>query len=127
MTTLGIVLLDLIGLVLLLWMLDQVRRNRLYVGYGVLFGSAIIAALVVLSVAPFRHSVTRFATIVFPASGLTLLAFCFTVFMLIYVLTQVTMLSNRVATLIQRLAIEQVHMQTRVETRQDGTSIERPS
>lgn len=124
MTTPGVVLLDLIGLVLLLWMLDQVRRNRLYVGYGVLFALAIIAGTLVLSVPPLRDLVTRLAISVLPGSALTLLALCFTIFMLIYVLTQVTLLSNRLASLIQRLAIEKAQMKGHLDTA-DGRSAPR--
>ena len=37
MTIQGIIVLILIGLALVLWLLDLVRRDRLYVGYGVVF------------------------------------------------------------------------------------------
>ena len=107
MTLQGIILLDLIGLVLLLWILDQVRRDRLYVGYGVIFVLIILGAILILSVPPLLTLVTKLLGAVFPVSALTLLAFCFIIFMLVYVLTQVTLLSNRLATVTQQLAIQQ--------------------
>ncbi len=107
MTIQGIIVLDLIGCVLLLWILDQVRRDRLYVGYGVIFVLTILGAILILSVPPLLTLVTKLVGAVFPVSALTLLAFCFIIFMLVYVLTQVTLLSNRLATVTQQLAIQQ--------------------
>jgi len=43
---------------------------------------------------------------VFPVSALTLLALCFIVLMLLYTLTQLTIVSNRLSKLVQELAIE---------------------
>jgi len=103
----GTILLDLIGFVLLLWILDQVRRDRLYVGYGVIFVLTVLGAILILSVPPLLALVTKLLGAVFPVSALTLLALCFMVFMLVYVLTQVTLLSNRLATVTQQLAIQQ--------------------
>jgi hypothetical protein len=107
MTAQGIIFLDLIGFVLLLWILDQVRRDRLYVGYGVIFVLTVLGAIIILSVPPLLTLVTKLVGAVFPVSALTLLALCFMVFMLVYVLTQVTLLSNRLATVTQQLAIQQ--------------------
>jgi len=106
MTVQGAVVLVLMGLALLLWILNLVRRDRLYVGYGVIFVLAILSVIVILSVPPLLTFVTRLVGAVFPASALTLLAFGFIVLMLVYVLTQVTILSNRLAVLIQELAIQ---------------------
>lgn len=105
MTVQGAIVLVLLGLALLLWILNLVRRDRLYVGYGVIFVSAILSVIVILSIPPLLNFVTRLVGAVFPASALTLLAFGFIVLMLVYVLTQVTILSNRLAVLIQEIAI----------------------
>jgi hypothetical protein len=105
MTLQGTVVLIGIGLTLLIWILDLVRRDRLYVGYGVIFIATILGALIVLAVPPLLRGLTRLVGAVFPASALTLLALCFIVFMLIYVLSQVTIVSNRLALVVQELAI----------------------
>ena len=105
MTVQGAIVLVLLGLALLLWILNLVRRDRLYVGYGVIFVLAILSVIVILSIPPLLNFVTRLVGAVFPASALTLLAFGFIVLMLVYVLTQVTILSNRLAVLIQEIAI----------------------
>jgi hypothetical protein len=120
MTIQGIILLDLIGFVLLLWILDQVRRDRLYVGYGVIFVLTVLGAILILSLPPLLALVTKLLGAVFPVSALTLLALCFMVFMLVYVLTQITLLSNRLATVTQQLAIQQAKGQTARLARQGG-------
>ena len=107
MTVQGLIVLDLIGLVLLAWTLNLVRQNRLYVGYGVIFVLAISNTILILSGPTFLTFGMRVVGAIFPVSALTLLALCFIVSILIYVLTQVTLLSNRLAVLVQELAIKQ--------------------
>ncbi len=106
MTFQGIVVLNVIALALLLWVLNLVRHGRLYVGYGVIFVAAIIGTMLLLSVPWLQSGVTRVIGAVFPASALTLLALCFIVLMLLYILTQITIVSNRLSKLVQQLAIE---------------------
>jgi hypothetical protein len=107
MTTQGIIVLIVVGLTLLAWILDLVRRDRLYVGYGIIFIVTILGALLVLLVPPLLGGITRLVGALFPASALTLLALCFIIFMLVYVLAQITVVSNRLATVVQELAIRQ--------------------
>lgn len=107
MTVQGILVLTLIGLVFLFWILNLVRRDRLYVGYGVMFVLLICAAIVVLAVPSLLAFITNLVGAIFPASALTLIALCFIAFMLVYILTQVTLLSNRVAAVVQQIAIQQ--------------------
>ena len=125
MTGHGVGVLTLIGLVLIVWISDLVRRDRLYVGYGVLLIISIVGVVPVLLVPRLLSVVTRLVGAVFPASALTLLALTFIVVGLIYVLTQLTILSNRVATLIQELAVQQAKEATGLGARQPaaGTSV----
>lgn len=106
MTFQGILVLNVIALALLLWVLNLVRHGRLYVGYGVIFVAAIIGTMLLLSVPWLQSGVTRVIGAVFPASALTLLALFFVVLMLLYILTQITIVSNRLSKLVQQLAIE---------------------
>jgi Uncharacterized conserved protein (DUF2304) len=106
MTFQGIIVLNIIAVLLLLWVLNLVRHGRLYVGYGVIFVAAIIGTMLLLSVPWLQLFVTRVIGAVFPASALTLLALCFIVLMLLYILTQITIVSNRLSKLVQQLAIE---------------------
>ena len=105
MTLQGLVVIDFIAIVLLLWVLNLVRRGHLYVGYGVFFIASLLAIVAIVSVPKLLMVVTRLVGAVFPASALTLVAFSVMGFMFVYVLTQLTILSNRVATLVQELAI----------------------
>jgi hypothetical protein len=109
MTIQGIIVLNLIGIGLLFWVLHLVRLGRLYVGYGVIFILTILMTIVLLSVPGLLTMVTHLVGAVFPASALTLLALCFIVLLLVYVLTQVTIISNRLAVLAQELAIRQAN------------------
>jgi hypothetical protein len=109
----GILVVNFIGLVLLLWVLNLVRHGRLYVGYGVIFAAAILGAEVLLSVPWLLTAVTHLIGAIFPASALTLLALCFIVLMLLYILTQITIVSNRLAKLVQELAIERARLEAK--------------
>lgn len=105
MTIQGIVAINLIALALLLWTLNLVRQGRLYVGYGVMFIFIIASAMVTVSVPKLLHFVTALVGAVFPVSALTLIALGFIAFLFIYILTQLTIISDRLATLVQELAI----------------------
>ena len=119
MTTQGIIVLIAVGLTLLVWILDLVRRDRLYVGYGIIFIVTILGALLVLLVPPLLGGMTRLVGALFPASALTLLALCFIVFMLVYVLAQITVVSNRLMIVVQELAIRQAASVSRAESAKD--------
>ena len=101
----AILVLNLMGFLFLLWVLNLVRHGRLYVGYGIIFVAAILSTMITLSVPQFLTGVTHLVGAVFPASALTLLALCFIVLMLLYILTQLTLVSNRLTLLVQELAI----------------------
>ena len=108
MTLQGILILNFIGLVLLLWVLNLIRHGRLYVGYGVIFAVSIVGTMTLISVPRLLAAVTHLIGAVFPASALTMLALCFIVLMLLYILTQLTIVSNRLSALAQDIAIERV-------------------
>jgi hypothetical protein len=105
MTTHGIIVLSLMGIVLLLWILNLVRCGRLYVGYGALFVVAIIATILTLLFPPVLVAVSWLVGANLPASALTLLALAFIVIMLVYIFTQITVISNRLTAVVQELAI----------------------
>jgi hypothetical protein len=107
MTVHGIVVIDLMILLLLAWVLDQVRRGRLYVGYGIILIIVFLGVALIVSVSPILDAVTWLVGAVFPVSALSLLAFGFIGFLLVYVLTQLSILSRRVTNLVQELAIRQ--------------------
>ncbi len=102
----GVLVLNLIALALLLWVLNLIRHGRLYVGYGVIFVIATLGTMLLVSVPRLQTVLTHVIGAVFPVSALTLLALCFIVLMLLYTLTQLTIVSNRLSKLVQELAIE---------------------
>jgi len=106
MTVHGTIVLLIIGLALQLWILNLIRRDRLYAGYGVFLVTAIAVVMLVVAVPLLLAGVTRVVGAIFPVSALTLLALGFIFVTLVYVLTQVTIVSNRLATAIQELAVQ---------------------
>jgi hypothetical protein len=105
MNILGTFFLDIVAVAVLIWVLDLTRRGRLYVGYGVIFVVAIVGAMIVISVPPLLEFVTNWLDALSPVPGFTLLVFGFTLVMLVYILTQTTVISNRLAEVVQELAI----------------------
>ena len=106
MTVHGTVVLFLIGILLILWTLNLVRRDRLYVGYGVALCVTIGGVLLILTIPSLLVGITGLVGAIFPASALTLLALCFIVVTLVYVLTQITVVSNRLTSAIQEIALQ---------------------
>ncbi len=120
MTIQGIIVLILIGLALLVWILDLIRRDRLYVGHGIVFIIAILGVILILAIPSLLIAVTHLVGAIFPASALTLLALCFIVFLLVYILTQVTIVSNRLAAVVQHLGIQQAKESARLTSQQSN-------
>jgi hypothetical protein len=113
MTLQGIIALNLIAVILIVWVSNLVRKGRLYVGYGIIFIGSTMAVMLLLLSPRLLQLVSKLLGAVFPASALTLLALGFIVVMLIYILSQLTILSNRVTTLMQTLAIRDAESQAR--------------
>lgn len=105
MSLAGMVAIELVLIVLLVWVLNLVRKGRLYVGYGVLFAVSAVSVGVVVAIPPLRAAVTMVAARLFAASALTIVGFSVGAFMFVYVLCQLTIISNRVATVVQDLAV----------------------
>lgn len=107
MTTEGIVLLDLVLLLGLSWVLELVRRGRLWVGYGVIFVVSLLGLVLLISLpgllAVARSSLER----LYPSASLTTVGLGGVGFLLIYVLSQLTILSNRLSRVVQELAIRE--------------------
>ena len=128
MTLQGIIALNLIAVMLIVWVGNLVRTGRLYVGYGIIFIGSTMAVMLLLLSPHLLQLVSKLLGAVFPASALTLLALGFIVVMLIYILSQLTILSNRVTTLMQTLAIRDAESQARDravnDTERAGANIE---
>ena len=114
MSVAGLIAVDLAGILLLLWVLNLVRLGRLYVGYGVILMMIVAAALVTLSWTPLAGVADACLSRLFPSpsAAAAVLGVGFFLVMLVYVLGQITVLSNRLAILVQELAIEKARQRT---------------
>ena len=105
MTIAGVFLGIAIGIVLLAWVVTLIRRGRLYVGYGVIFVFGTLVAMTILIVPSLLGAVTRASVALLPVPSLIIVALVIFTFLMVYVFTQITVLSNRVMRLTQELAI----------------------
>lgn len=105
MTTQGNIVLWLVGLGYLLWIVSLTRRGKLYVGYAVIWVFWTILGLVVISFQPLLNFLTTLLGAVFPVSALSLLAFALLFAMQIYLLSQLSILSRRVALIARHVAL----------------------
>jgi len=105
MTIAGVFLGIAIGIVLLAWVVTLIRRGRLYVGYGVIFVFGTLVAMTILIVPALLGAVTRASVALLPVPSLIIVALVIFTFLMVYVFTQITILSNRVMRLTQELAI----------------------
>src|SRR5207247_1203317 len=112
MTTVGIVTATLVGIALLVWLVDLVRQDRLYAGYGVIFVFGTLAAIVVLLVPPLLRLATAASVALLPVPSLSFVALVILTFLMVYVFIQISVLSNRVMRLTQVLAISSPQQQT---------------
>jgi hypothetical protein len=105
MTGAGVLLALLLAFVLLVWVLNLVRLGRLYVGYGALFVAVLLFSAAAVSIPPLTRLLGAGLRFFFPAGGAVVVGFAFVLFLLIYILTQMTILSNRLSALVQELAL----------------------
>jgi hypothetical protein len=105
MTAAGVATGTVVGLALLLWVVALIRQDRLYAGYGVIFVLGTIAAMTVLLVPPLLRLMTALSVALLPVPSLGLGALVIFTFLIVYVFIQISVLSNRVMTLTQELAI----------------------
>ena len=98
----GILIVDAIGFLLFGWVISLIRKGRLYVGYGSALLITIGLIICVASVPAFMH---RIGNVVSGSLPVFLAIYC-VLFALIYVFREITMISRRLRTLTQQLAIE---------------------
>jgi hypothetical protein len=98
----GILIVDIIGVLLFGWVISLIRKGRLYVGYGSALLITIGVIICVASIPGFTH---RIGNVVLGSLPVFLAIYCI-LFALIYVFREITMISRRLRTLTQQLAIE---------------------
>jgi len=116
-TTAGVIFGVAVGIVLLVWVVNLIRYDQLYVGYGVIFVFGTLAAIAVLVFPPLLRVVTAASVALQPVPALSLMALVIMLFLLVYVFTQITVLSNRIMRLTQELAIRNAQDQGAVNPR----------
>lgn len=107
MSTQGILLLDLIGILFILLTLNLIRTRRLHVVYGVIWLLAVVAMIAIISIPPLLASVTIAVGATFPASAMTLLAFVFIFATLIVFSMQISTIGARQIELAQSIALKE--------------------
>jgi hypothetical protein len=117
---LSILAADLGGVLLIGWIVAQVRRDRLYVGYAGIVVLAIAAAAVAVTWPPALGLVNRLGIVFTHAAGVLALLLAFMFLMVIYMLGQLTLLSNRIAALTQAFAIERAGGPSEAAPKHDG-------
>jgi hypothetical protein len=118
-TAAGIVTGTVIGCALLVWVINLIRRDRLYAGYGVIFVFGTIAAMTVLVVPPLLRAAMAASVALLPVPSLSLVALVILTFLMVYVFVQISVLSNRVMRLTQELAIRSPQPQESVNPAAD--------
>lgn len=105
MTTIGGVVLIGAAALTALWLLDLVRRGRLYVGYGIVLLALLIVVAAVCAFSPARAMIGQALDVLFPSEPLAVIGLSALLLLLIYVLHQLSILSDRVARLTQEIAL----------------------
>ena len=115
MTGTGIAAAAAIGVAFLFWVVNLIRQDRLYAGYGVIFVFGTIATMAVLVVPPLLRVVTAASVALLPVPSLSLIAIVILTLLVVYVFIQISVLSNRVMRLTQELAIRNAQHEHRIE------------
>ena len=99
----GLLLIAAVGIVV--WILDLVRRGQLYVGYGVVLLGLVASLVGVATLRPARDLVVSVLESVYPREPAAVAGLTAALLLVIYVLHQLSVLSHRVATLTQEIAL----------------------
>jgi hypothetical protein len=112
----GIVLIDVIALLFIVFVFALLRLGRIYAGYAAMWiGSAIMLSILV-STPPILAFVTRAVGAIFPVSALTLIAFVVIFLVLVLFSVKLTELHERQTTLVQSLALAALEREERTAT-----------
>lgn len=122
MTLQGILVLDAIGLLFIVWIVNLVRTGKLHVGYGVLWLVASGAVVVLVSVPPLLAAVTAAVGALFPASALSLLGFVFVFATLILFSVQLSKLSERQERLVETIGLLEMRAREQASAATDPAS-----
>jgi hypothetical protein len=109
----GVLLIDILALGYIVVILDLIRRQRLAIGYALLWLAAVVSLMTLVSFSPLRDWITNMVGATYPASALSLLAFGFMFVVLIYFSVQLSILSARQVELIQAITLLELSLKER--------------
>ncbi|MCL4871397.1 MAG: DUF2304 family protein [Anaerolineae bacterium] len=101
----GILLIDFLGLLFCVLILNLVRTHKLQGVYGVIWLGATFSFMLLISIPWLLALVTRLVGATYPASAMSLLAFAFLFAMFIFFSVQLSALSTRQAQIAQAIAV----------------------
>jgi hypothetical protein len=105
MTLQGIILIDVLALLFVVFVLLLLRSGWIYAGYAALWIASSVGVALLVSVPSLLAFVTRAVGAIFPVSALTLIAFVLIFLVLILFSVKLTELHERQTELIQALAL----------------------
>lgn len=112
----GILVIDAFGLLLTGLIVYLVSRQKLHVGFGLLWLLTTFGAMTLVSVSQLRNAVAPAVGALYPASALSLLAFAFIFVVLIFFSVKLTALSARQTRILQVLALTDLEAREAAET-----------
>ena len=122
MTPQGSIIIALLAFVLLVVMLDLLRKRRISEEVSLIWIFAFVAVILLVGVPGVANRLTHLIGAVYPASVLTLLALGFIGVMLVYTSVKISKLTSEVRALAQR----QVLIEVAREAREKATEVPPP-
>ncbi|MEE8146346.1 MAG: DUF2304 domain-containing protein [Longimicrobiales bacterium] len=121
----GILVVDVLGALFVLWIVNLVRTGGLHAGYAVLWLVASGSVILLVSIPPLLGLVTLAVGALFPASALSLLGFVFVFAVLILFSVRLSRHSERQARLAETIGL--LEMERREASRVAESRDARPS
>lgn len=124
MSARGMILFDLVAMALAFWTARLVRRDRLYVGYGVIVIVLLAAGVLVvaLPLGMWLRLVAWLTGAQSPAMAIAMGAALGAALLVIYTLSQLTILSNRLTAVVQELALDHADLARRPDAASQADS-----
>ncbi len=113
MTPQGSIIIALLAFVLLVFMLNMLRKRRIDEEVSLIWIFAFVAVILLVGVPGLANRLTHLIGAIYPASVLTLLALGFIGVMLVYTSVKISKLTSEVRALAQRQVLVEVERETR--------------
>lgn len=124
MTPQGSFIISLLVIVLLIFMLNMLRKRRISEEVSLIWIFAFVAVIILVGVPGLADRLTHLIGAVYPASVLTLLALGFIGVMLVYTSVKISKLTTEVRALAQRQVLVEVEREAREKASKPANSSE---